>query len=161
VKAAIFDLDDTLVTREDGELKAVEPVRELVESAYSREDYRSIILTARAEKVRSETEQLLERYDIDFDELYMRPDSDFSLPDERFKELVLEKLEAEGFDISFVVEDKGSVAEMWERNGIECFKLPERHALRHKFVRKLRKAYRFLPGPLQRLYLSYYRRRFS
>jgi arginyl-tRNA synthetase len=161
VKAAIFDLDDTLVTRQGGEEKVLEPVRELVESIEEQDNYCTIILTARAESVRDETEELLDRCGIDFDELYMRPNDDFALTDDRFKEGVLQKLEKEGYDIRFVVEDKGKVADMWARNGVECLKMPERHALRHKFVRKLRRIYGLLPGPLQRLYLDFYRRRFS
>jgi arginyl-tRNA synthetase len=161
VKAAIFDLDDTLVTRQRGEEKVLEPVRELVETVDEQDNYCTIILTARAESVRDQTKNLLDRCGIDFDELYMRPDDDFALTDDRFKEGVLQKLEKEGYDIRFVVEDKGKVADMWASNGIDCLKMPERHAFRHKIVRKLRTVYSLLPALFQEIYLDFYRRRFS
>ncbi|MFB6244846.1 MAG: hypothetical protein ABEJ03_00700 [Candidatus Nanohaloarchaea archaeon] len=156
MKAAIFNLDDTLVTRQDGERNVLEETRELMDSVGEREGYRTIILTARAESVRDETEKLLERFDLEFDELYMRPESEFSLPDDRFKEKILRKLEKDGYDIRFAVEDKKTVADMFSRNGIECLKIPERHTIRHRLVRKLRKI-----NPVQDLYLDFYRKRFS
>lgn len=115
MKAAIFDLDDTLIRRykDDEEEETIEPVKNLAEMIQGSQDYLTIILTARAENIRDETEKLLEKHEIDFDRLYMRPQKDISLPDDRFKESILKKLEKEGLEISFVVEDKGR----WRRCG--------------------------------------------
>lgn len=162
VKAAIFDLDDTLVRRDDeGEDETVTPVKKLAEMINSSQDTLTIILTARAENIRDETEKLLERHDIDFDRLYMRPEKDFSLPDEKFKESVLKRLEKEGIDISFVVEDKGKVAQMWEKHRIDCLKMPEQHKVKHKWFRTLRKVYGMLPATIQKKYLELYEKRFQ
>lgn len=162
MKAAIFDLDDTLVrSNEEEEDEAITPVKHLAEMIHGSQDYLTIILTARAENIREETERLLEKHDIDFDRLYMRPEKDISLPDDRFKESILKKLEKEGVEISFVVEDKGKVAEMWEKNSIDCLKLPEHHKIRNHWLRRLRKLYGKLPSPIQKLYIKLYERRYG
>lgn len=163
MKAAIFDLDDTLIRRDkdDEEEETIEPVKNLAEMIQGSQDYLTIILTARAENIRDETEKLLEKHEIDFDRLYMRPQKDISLPDDRFKESILKKLEKEGLEISFVVEDKGKVAEMWEKNSIDCLKLPEHHKIRNHWLRRLRKLYGKLPSPIQKLYIKFYEHRYT
>lgn len=162
VKAAIFDLDDTLVRRnEEGQDETIKPVKHLAEMINGSQDYLTIILTARAENIREETENLLEKHDIDFDRLYMRPEKEISLPDDRFKESILKKLEKEGLEISFVVEDKGKVAEMWEKNSIDCLKLPEHHKIRNHWLRRLRKLYGKLPSSIQKLYIKLYEKRYG
>lgn len=161
MKAAIFDLDNTLIDEDDGEEKIIGPVKKLSEFVNENQEYLTIILTARAENVRDETKKLLEEKNIDFDELYMRPSEDFSLPDEKFKESVLDKLRDRGLDIDFVVEDKGSVADMWKENSIDCLKMPENHATRHKLIRYLRKIYGKMPKFIQQTYLKMYKNRFE
>lgn len=161
MKAAIFDLDNTLIDEEDDEEQVIGPVKKLSEFVNEKQDYLTIILTARAESVRDETQRLLEENNIDFDELYMRPENDFSLPDEKFKERILDKLRKKDIEIDFVVEDKGPVADMWAENSIDCLKMPDNHQTKHFLIRNLRKVYGKMPSPLKKFYLKFYKHRFQ
>jgi|GEM_PF-1858864 len=161
MKAAIFDIDDTLVGSEDEEDDFIESARKLLKKMDEKEDTLTVLLTARAEEVRQQTVKTLEASDIDFDRLIMRPEDSFGLRDEQFKENVLEKLREEGLEVSFAVDDKNFVAEMWRENNVTCIKMPERHVVRHRFYRKFRKVYPLLPGSLQNVFRRYYRYRYK
>lgn len=160
MKAAIFDIDDTLLG-EDEEDDFIDSARNLLAKMDEKEDTLTVLLTARAEEVRQETLEKLEESDIDFDRLIMRPQDSFGLRDEQFKENVLEKLRDEGIEVSFAVDDKSFVAEMWRENNVTCLKMPEKHIIRHRFYRMIRKVYPFLPGFMQSLFRRYYRYRYS
>lgn len=159
MKAAIFDIDDTLVGSDEDD-DFVESARNLLENMHEKDDTLTVLLTARAEEVRQETLRKLEDSDIDFDRLYMRPEDSFGIPDEKFKKDILEKLRDEGLEISFAVDDKNFVADMWRRNNVTCLEMPERKYLRHRFYRSLRKIYPRLPRPLQKIFRRYYRYRY-
>lgn len=155
MKAAIFDIDDTLVGDEDDDF--IESARNLLDRMQDDEETVTVLLTARAEEVRQQTIERLEASDIDFDRLYMRPEDSFGVRDEKFKKSILEKLRDEGLEVSFAVDDKSFVADMWRRNNVTCLKLPERKFFRNRFYRKTRKIYPVLPRPLQRVFQRYYR----
>lgn len=161
MKAAIFDIDDTLLSSEDDdEDDFIESARNLLEKMQEDEETLTVLLTARAEEVRQETLRRLDESGIDFDRLYMRPENSFGVKDENFKQNVLNKLREEGLDISFAVDDKSFVADMWRDNNVTCLKMPEKNFLRHRFYRKTRKIYPILPGPLQKAFQRYYRYRY-
>ncbi|MFB6116260.1 MAG: hypothetical protein ABEK10_02000 [Candidatus Nanosalina sp.] len=161
MKAAIFDLDDTLVRNKSGEEVPVKGVRNLLHLAEASNHLESIVLTARTEEVREETINLMDRLDIKYDRFYMRPDSDISKPDDVFKRNVLEDLRDEGISVEFAVEDKKSVAEMWQRQGVECLKMPEKHHLRHELTDILRKFFPYTPEFIRKTYLDQYRKHFE
>ena len=156
MKAAIFDIDDTLVGDDDD---FIESARNLLDKMQDDDETLTVLLTARAEEVRDETLKTLENYDIDFDRLYMRPEDSFGVRDEKFKEDILEKLREEGLEVSFAVDDKSFVADMWRRNNVTCLELPEKKYFRNRFYRKIRNIYPKLPGPLKNVFRSYYRYR--
>ncbi len=161
MKAAIFDIDDTLLSsKEDEEDDFIQLARNLLDRANEDEETLTVLLTARAEEIRDETIEKLNEAGINFDRLYMRPENRFEVRDEVYKKSVLEDLRSEGLDISFAVDDKNFVAEMWRDNNVTCLKLPERQYLRNRFYRKTRKLYPLLPRPLQRLFQRYYRYRY-
>lgn len=159
MKAAIFDIDDTLVGSDDDD-DFIESARSLLENMQEKDDTLTVLLTARAEEVREETVEKLEASDIDFDRLYMRPENSFGIPDEKFKKDILEKLRDEGLEISFAVDDKNFVAEMWRENNVTCLEMPEKKYLRNRFYRKIRRIYPRLPRPLQSIFRKYYRYRY-
>lgn len=162
MKAAIFDIDDTLLSNseEEDEDDFIQSARNLLERTNEDEETLTVLLTARAEEIRDETVKKLKEAGIDFDRLYMRPENSFGMKDENFKQNILNKLRREGLDVSFAVDDKSFVAEMWRENNVTCLKMPERQYLRNRFYRKTRKLYPLLPRPLQGLFQGYYRYRY-
>ena len=162
MKAAIFDIDDTLIGKDDDEEDDfIESARSLLKNMQEEDDTITVLLTARAEEVRQQTIEKLEESDIDFDRLYMRPEDSFGIKDEDFKENVLNKLRDEGLQISFAVDDKNFVADMWRDNNVTCLKMPEKHMLRHRFYRKIRSIYPLLPSIMQGFFRKYYRYRYE
>lgn len=160
MKAGIFDLDGTLIEDGDDE-KARKGVRNLLELTALAKDFEAIILTARTEEIRGETEDLASRLDLKYDRLYMRPDSRIDEPDHVFKRKTLEELRDEGIKVDFAIEDKETVADMWENERIKCLRIPEKHSLEHRITDKLRKTFPYLPESLKTIYLKLYRYHFS
>lgn len=160
MKAGIFDIDGSLIREENGVEDVVEPLRNLASLTYHSEDFRTIVLTARSEEIREETEELLEEKEVPYDRLYMRKNREMNKPDYLFKKDRLEQLREEGFEIDFAVEDRGKVAKMFEAEGVDCLKMPETHRIRHNFFDRLRRIYPYVPSPVKKIYLSLYRRNF-
>lgn len=86
--------------------------------------YECIIVSGRPEQYRQVTEQWLTWNHISFYRLMLRPEND-QRPDHVIKEEILSKLNDEGKKISFVVDDRQSVVDMWRRNGIVCLQCAE------------------------------------
>lgn len=86
--------------------------------------YEMILVTGRTEEYRIITEEWLEHKEIEYDELHMRPDGDYR-PDHIIKEEILRKLQTDGKDILFAVDDRQQVVDMWRRNGITCLQCAE------------------------------------
>lgn len=160
MKAAIFDVDDTLLGSEDEDDDFIDSARRLLKRMDEKDDVITVLLTARAEEVRQQTIKKLQDSNIDFDRLIMRPENSFGLKDEQFKEDVLKRLRDEGLEISFAVDDKNFVADMWRENNVTCLEMPEKHFIKHRFYRKIRAVYPSLPGFLQSIFQRYYRYRY-
>lgn len=162
MKAAIFDIDDTLLSsnKEDEEDDFIQSARSLLERTNQDEETLTVLLTARAEEIRDETVEKLNEAGISFDRLYMRPENRFEVRDEIYKKNILDELRREGLEISFAVDDKNFVAEMWRNNNVTCLEMPERQYLKNRFYRKTRKLYPLLPRPLQKVFQRYYRHRY-
>lgn len=142
-KVVIFDLDGTLANVEHrrpileqdsknwrgffeamGEDVMNEAILELYNMVSSSATHRSIILTGRSEDYRKLTEQWLIWNGVSFDELIMRKRYDYRA-DHVIKEEALDELLAAGNDISFVVDDRQSVVDMWRRRGITCLQFEQ------------------------------------
>ena len=160
MKAAIFDVDDTLLGSEDEDDDFIDSARRLLKRMDEKDDIITVLLTARAGEVRQQTIKKLEDSNIDFDRLIMRPENSFGLKDEQFKENVLKRLRDEGLEISFAVDDKNFVADMWRENNVTCLEMPEKHFIKHRFYRKIRTVYPSLPRILQNIFQRYYRYRY-
>lgn len=83
-------------------------------------DYAKIFLfSGRNEVCRPETEEWLERHDIDYDLLVMRPrympdsDKENNLDDREIKRNMLEKYVVGKYNVLFVVDDRPRVCKMW------------------------------------------------
>jgi FMN phosphatase YigB (HAD superfamily) len=139
----LFDLDGTLANVEDrvhhlhGERQnwkaffealdgdaPIEPVISFYKKLWDHTDYEIFILTGRPEKYREKTIAWFKAHNIPIDTLLMRPAGD-NRHDYIVKEEILKKLQADGHEIAFVVEDRNSVVEMWRRNNILCLQCYE------------------------------------
>lgn len=142
-KVVIFDLDGTLANIEHrrklleqdnknwkpffaamGDDVINEAILELYILVSSSLTHRSIIVTGRSEEHRKLTEQWLVWNGVPFDELIMRKRYDYR-SDHVIKEEILDELLAAGHDISFVVDDRQSVVDMWRRRGIACLQFEQ------------------------------------
>lgn len=89
------------------------------------DDYRVIISSGRSENVRAETESWLEKWDVPFDELHMRPDNCY-VPDTALKKTWLDQgVFGPIEDILFVVEDRDTMVQMWRSVGLTCLQVAQ------------------------------------
>ncbi len=132
-KAVICDLDGTLCDvahrehfmrvrpkqREDFHSACVkdpivEPVHELLK-LFRAGGYKIVLLTMRPQRYRPQTEEWLLRHKVHYDELIMAADT---RPDAVQKQSIyLERIEPR-YDIRFVLDDRGSVVDMWRSMGL-------------------------------------------
>ena len=159
-KIIIFDLDGTLAdiskrrevsSKPDGKIdwdkfydpdniKLDRPNYPVVEVAkHLWKDYRIIIFSGRSAGTQEATEQWLEKYNIFYDDIKMRPTSQLMKPDDVLKEEWLDELieqeqeiTDEWDDPSFamhrimcVFDDRDKVVKMWRRRGLKCFQVAE------------------------------------
>lgn len=139
MKTVLYDIDGTLANTEHrqsilkddphnwkaffaamGDDTTNKAVVELYRLLWASEQHECIIVSGRPEQYRKVTEQWFIWNDIPFGRLIMRPKND-NRADHIIKEDMLNKLLSEGKEISFVVDDRKSVVDMWRRNGLTCF----------------------------------------
>ncbi len=139
----IFDIDGTLADNshrqhlvtggnhnwarffdEMGDDRPVDHIVTLCCDLHSLSKYEIIILSGRPERYRALTEQWLTWHNIPPVPLLMRVDGD-TRPDDEVKEDILNNLLSQGKKISFVVDDRNSVVQMWRRNGVPCLQCAE------------------------------------
>jgi hypothetical protein len=100
------------------------PVVELYKTLWDSERYHMFLVSGRGEEHRKITETWLTWNSIPFERLLMRPRKDFR-PDVEIKQEILLQLKAEGKEISFVVDDRNSVVDMWRKNNVTCLQCAE------------------------------------
>ncbi|WP_065328187.1 phosphatase domain-containing protein [Tritonibacter mobilis] len=143
MKTALFDIDGTLANIEHrrpllagqrpdwksfnasmGADTPNFPVVELYKALWDSGKYQLILVSGRGEEHRKLTETWLTWNEIPFERLLLRPENDFR-PDVEIKQEILNLLRSEGKEISFVVDDRNSVVEMWRRNKVTCLQCAE------------------------------------
>ena len=143
MKTVIFDLDGTLcdITHRmhfiengnkdwDGFYKACPadvPKYPIIEIKGMCHDagHRIIISSGRSENVREETEAWLQRHDVFYHELLMRPDACF-VPDQALKKAWLDQgVFGDKADILFVIEDRDRMVKMWRDQGLTCLQVEQ------------------------------------
>ena len=136
MKAAIFDLDGTLcdcrhrlhhVTHGKRDWDAFfagvphdtlhEPIYAILVALRAERCYAIVLCSGRPEKCRADTVQWLERYEVPYDALYMRPDGD-TRPDHEVKSQILEGIKADGYEPFVAIDDRDSICEVWRNAGI-------------------------------------------
>jgi phosphoglycolate phosphatase-like HAD superfamily hydrolase len=150
MKTVIFDLDGTLAditkrremsTKENGKIDwdiffdpnniwfdlPNEPV--ITMAQLLSEKHRIVIFSGRSKATKDETKRWLQKFDVPFDVLKMRPTSnDWKfMPDDELKQHWLDLLfkDEKKKDILCVFDDRQKVVDMWRRNGITCFQVDD------------------------------------
>lgn len=82
-------------------------------------DLRVVLLTARPVRVRPQTLAWLERHELRWDLLIMRPDRDYHSSRD-FKRTATEQLRARGFDLRLAFEDDRRNVDMFHAEGVPC-----------------------------------------
>lgn len=95
------------------------PVVELYELVKASDRYTIILVSGRPERYRGQTISWLDRHNITFNKLYMRPDGD-RRPDFMVKKDMLDAIVGDGYEILFVIDDRTQTVKMWRENGIAC-----------------------------------------
>lgn len=119
-KTVIFSLDGTSCDPACGDGAPKQPIIEL---AHMCDDagHQIIIVSGRAENVRQETVEWLERHGVVYTTLHMRP-NDCITPDVLLDKAQLDDgLFGKKENILFVVENNNRKAQMWRTAGLVCF----------------------------------------
>lgn len=143
-KAVIFDIDGTLADcshrlhhvtggnkRWDqffatmGEDACYAVIRDLVEMCREG-DYRILLCSGRPDNYRDVTVAWLDKNDVFYDQLYMRPAGDFRA-DRVVKSQLLDGIMSDGYEPHFVVDDRPSVVSMWRERGLTCLQCRDWH----------------------------------
>ena len=148
-KSVIFDLDGTLAlidtrrkisTKPNGKIdwdiffdpKNINldrpnwPVIDTL-NLFSEKGLNIVIFSGRSKITKDATVDWLNKFDVPFDVLKMRPTSnEFKfMRDDDLKEGWLNELFPNKSDIFAVFDDRNKVVEMWRRNGITCFQVAD------------------------------------
>lgn len=78
-----------------------------------------IIITGRKEDGRAQTEEWLKTYNVSYDRLYMRGESDFTKSD-TFKEKILKTFILPKYNVLFAIDDDDKCVKMFRNNGLIC-----------------------------------------
>jgi hypothetical protein len=148
-KTVIFDLDGTLAlidkrrqisTKDNGKMdwdKFFDPNNIILDDPnwpviktlrlFKESGFRIVILSGRSKSTKDATREWLDRFNVPFDVLKMRPTSnEFKfMRDDDLKEGWLNELFSDKKEIFAVFDDRNKVVEMWRRNGITCFQVAD------------------------------------
>lgn len=94
---------------------------------FSQKGLNIVIFSGRSKATKDATRDWLNKFDIPFDVLKMRPTSnDFKFkPDDDLKQDWLNQLFPDKNDIFAVFDDRQKVVDMWRRNGLTCFQVAD------------------------------------
>jgi phosphoglycolate phosphatase-like HAD superfamily hydrolase len=88
--------------------------------------YTIVIFSGRSKKTKDATRVWLDKYNVPFDVLKMRPTSDewHYMKDSDLKQHWLDDLQIKD-DVFAVFDDRQQVVDMWRQNGLTCFQVAE------------------------------------
>ena len=138
----VIDIDDTLslagerfklATKSDGKIdwdiahdtelvKKDKPNLPMIDLAkrYKKAGFKVVILTGRPDTIRTTTEEWLDKYGIEYDELYMRNKKEHYLKADVFKKGIYEIYLD---DVFCAYDDDERIIQMWNSVGIPAFKV--------------------------------------
>lgn len=82
-------------------------------------NYRIIIVSGRIDTLKTETIQWLQKFDVPYDDLFMRQDLDYR-DDRIIKKEIYQDLIAPDYEVLFVLDDRAKVVDMWREEGLVC-----------------------------------------
>lgn len=88
------------------------------------EPVRVILFSGRNEVCRKETEEWLDRFDVEYDALYMRKEDD-SRKDSIIKKELYEQHIQGKYNVHFVLDDRNQVVDLWRSLGLTCLQVAE------------------------------------
>lgn len=148
-KTVIFDLDGTLALIDERRRISIKnngkmdwdtffdpsnialdgPNKPVIETAqlFKKNGFNIVIFSGRSKVTKEATKFWLEKFNVPFDVLKMRPTSnEFKfMRDDDLKERWLNELFPNKSDILAVFDDRNKVVDMWRRNGITCFQVAD------------------------------------
>ena len=144
-KTVIFDLDGTLAlidkrrdlaTKDNGKMDwdvffnpdnidLDIPNQTVVDMAdmLNKQGYTILILSGRSDVTYQATIDWLNKHDIWFDHLVMRPQNHLYLPDNDLKQMWLDGIGVD--NVAMVFDDRQQVVDMWRSNGLTCFQVAD------------------------------------
>lgn len=104
-------------------VKQDEPNFPMVDLAkrYKRDGFKIIILTGRPDSIQEATEFWLDKYGVEYDELYMRTKREHYIKASTFKKRIYEMYIKD--DIICAYDDDEEIIQMWNSLGIPAFKV--------------------------------------
>ena len=89
--------------------------------------FRIVILSGRLKTTKDVTTQWLNKFDVPFDVIKLRPDNkEFKfMPDDELKKRWLDQLFTNTEDVLCVFDDRDKVVKMWRDSGLTCFQVAE------------------------------------
>ena len=144
-KTVIFDLDGTLALidsrrelslKDNGKIdwdvffdpKMIsldDPNQPVIDMAnmLSKQGYTIMILSGRSDVTYQATIDWLNKHDIWFDNLIMRPQNHLYMPDNDLKQMWLDSIDKD--NVAMVFDDRNQVVDMWRKNGLTCFQVAD------------------------------------
>ena len=144
-KIVIFDLDGTLALidsrrelslKDNGKIdwdvffdpKMIsldDPNQPVIDMAnmLSKQGYTIMILSGRSDVTYQATIDWLNKHDIWFDNLIMRPQNHLYKPDNDLKQMWLDSIGKD--NVAMVFDDRQQVVDMWRENGLQVFQVAE------------------------------------
>ena len=144
-KTVIFDLDGTLALidsrrelslKDNGKIdwdvffdsKMIsldDPNQPVIDMAnmLSKQGYTIMILSGRSDVTYQATIDWLNKHDIWFDNLIMRPQNHLYKPDNDLKQMWLDSIGKD--NVAMVFDDRNQVVDMWRDNGLTCFQVAD------------------------------------
>lgn len=102
----------------------IEPTARLISAMYKAEKVGTIILSGRKEKYREESEAWLDKHNVPYVALYMRPaipDGENAPKDSVIKRQLYEDHILGKFNVVCVFDDRDQVVRLWRSLGLRCF----------------------------------------
>lgn len=90
---------------------------------FAKEGYQILLVSGREDRFREPTVRFLEKYDIRYHQLWMRPSKDFR-KDSLIKREIFDAEILDNYYIEFVLDDRDQVVEMWRKDlKLTCFQV--------------------------------------
>ena len=114
--------DPTNISLDQPNTPVIEMAKMLKEQGHS-----IVIFSGRSKVTKVATMEWLDKFEVPFDVLKMRPDnSEFKfMPDDKLKQHWLDQLFPDKLSILCIFDDRDKVVKMWRENGIACFQVAE------------------------------------